>query len=104
MDLSSTRTMEKPKPPGFFRLLVRNTGKNKQGIAVVMLASSCLFLSISTLDSKRRLEELREQYQSVKSENEQLRSTLKSLSNIVYEDEATGLAAVPPSETKNFMV
>lgn len=82
-----------PKRPGFFRLLLRNTAHNKQGLAIIVLAGSCLFLSSSMLDHKHRLEQLQQQYSILSHENEQLRQTLGSVNEIV--SEASGQADAP---------
>ncbi|KAH7422801.1 hypothetical protein KP509_12G026300 [Ceratopteris richardii] len=106
---SSAKAAEKPKGPGFFRLLAQNASKNKQGFVFIMLAGSCFFLSMSMLDSKRQLQKLEDHYMSIKSENDELRNTIESLSSILYDEKApsgTGVSKSTKSESdkKSFMI
>lgn len=66
---------------------------------MIILSTSCLFLSMSMLDHKHRFEQLQEHYISLKKENEELQKTLRNLTSII--SDAAGQPSDGPQSTKD---
>ena len=60
---------EPKRHPYFLRLLYRSASSQKHGLAVVLLSTSCLFLSLSMLHHKRRNEYLLQHLSSLQHKN-----------------------------------
>ena len=61
---------EPKRHPYFLRLLYRSASSQKHGLAVVLLSTSCLFLSLSMLHHKRRNEYLLQHLSSLQHDND----------------------------------